>query len=76
VRLLEHEKDQRGAELPEALQEVLDESLAEFELQAAEAEETLDYEVIPIRKLASIQLATALWAMDYVQTSPELRAKE
>lgn len=55
---------------------MLDESRAEFEQQAAEAEKNLDYQVIPIRKLASIQLATALWAMDYVQTSPELQAPQ
>ena len=54
---------------------MLDESLAEFARQAAEAETNLDYHVVPIRKLASIQLATALWAMDYVQTSPEFQAQ-
>ena len=73
VRLLEDEKRHCGTACPEALQSVLDESLAEFERQAAEAEKNLDYQVVPIRKLASIQLATALWAMDYVQTSPEFQ---
>ena len=76
VRLLEHESRYCGSACPEALQSVLDESLAEFERQAAEAEKNLNYQVIPIRKLASIQLATALWAMDYVQTSPEFQAQQ
>jgi len=76
VRLLEHEKRHCGAACPETLQSVLDESLKEFKRQAAEAEKNLDYQVVPIRKLASIQLATALWAMDYVQTSPEFQARQ
>jgi hypothetical protein len=73
VRLLEHELSHRGGEAPEPLLAVLEEGLAEFETRAAEAEASLDYQVIPIRKLASIQLATALWAMDYVQASPEFQ---
>ncbi len=74
VRLLEHEKGHRGTDPPALLLTVLEEALAEFQARAAEAEASLDYRVIPIRKLASVQLATALWAMDYVQDSPELRA--
>jgi hypothetical protein len=73
VRLLEHEERHCETACPQVLESVLDESRAEFEQRAAEAEMELDYEVVPIRKLASIQLATALLAMDHVQTSPDFR---
>jgi hypothetical protein len=52
------------------LQKILDESIAEFNEKAAEAEKELDYTVVPIKKLAAIQLLTALYAMDYVRGSP------
>jgi hypothetical protein len=67
IRLLEYEKQQVGDEFPEILQEILNESLEAFNKQAAEAEEALDYTVVPIKKLASVQLMTALYAMDHVQ---------
>ena len=75
VRLFEHEKAERGEAFPEPLQDVLDESLEFFETKAAEVEEELDYTVVPIKKLASIQLVTALHTMDYVQKHPELGAQ-
>jgi hypothetical protein len=74
VRLLEHEKSE-VEDFPGRLQEILDESLAMFEEKAAEVESDLDYTVVPIKKLASIQLVTALHTMDYVQRTPELAAK-
>jgi hypothetical protein len=75
VRLLEHEKAAVGEEFPQRLQEILDESLAVFEAKAAEVEADLDYTVVPIKKLASVQLVTALHAMDHVQHSPEYSAR-
>ena len=71
VRLLEHEKAERGEAFPEPLQNVLDESLDFFETKAAEVEAELDYTVVPIKKLASVQLVTALHTMDYVQSRSE-----
>ena len=71
VRLLEHEKAAVGKEFPQRLQEILNESLATFEEKAAEVETDLDYTVVPIKKLAAVQLVTALHAMDHVQHSPE-----
>ena len=67
VRMLEEERRHRGTPLPAVLQQALDESLAEFTADAAAAERDLRYTVIPIRKLATVQLLTALYAMDYVQ---------
>jgi hypothetical protein len=67
IRLLEHEKARVGAKFPAALQKILDENIAEFDQRAAEAESALSYKVTPIKKLASVQLLTALYAMDYVQ---------
>ncbi len=75
VRLLEHEKAERGEAFPEPLQNVLDESLDFFETKAAEVEAELDYTVVPIKKLASVQLVTALHTMDYVQSHPEWGVK-
>jgi hypothetical protein len=75
VRLLEHEKAEVGVEFPEQLQKILDESLAMFEKTASEVEADLEYTVVPIKKLASVQLVTALHAMDYVQYHPELSAR-
>jgi hypothetical protein len=75
VRMLEYEKAAVGDEFPQRLQEILDESLAKFEEKAAEVEADLDYTVIPIKKLAAVQLFTALRAMDYVQRSPEFAAR-
>jgi hypothetical protein len=75
VRLLEHEKAGRGEDFPESLQDVLDEGLEFFETKAAEVEKELDYTVVPIKNLASVQLVTALHAMDYVQNHPELAAQ-
>jgi hypothetical protein len=74
VRLLEHEKAEAGETFPHRLQEILDDSLAIFEKRAAEVEAELDYTVVPIKKLASVQLLTALCAMDHVQQSPEFSA--
>jgi hypothetical protein len=76
VRLLEHEKAAVGGEFPQRLQEILDDSLAAFEKIAAEVETDLDYTVVPIKKLASVQLVTALHAMDHVQNSPDFAARE
>jgi len=75
VRLLEHEKAAMGEEFPQRLQEILDESLAVFEARAAEVEADLDYTVVPIKKLASVQLVTALYTMDHVQYTTEIPAK-
>jgi hypothetical protein len=75
IRLLEHEKANVGGRFPQRLQEILDESLATFEAMAAEVEADLDYTVVPIKKLASVQLVTALHAMDYVQHSPTYTAR-
>jgi hypothetical protein len=75
VRLLEHEKTATGEEFPQRLQEILDESLAAFEAKAAEVEADLDYTVVPIKKLASVQLITALHAMDHVQHRTRFAAR-
>ena len=64
-----------GEEFPDRLQEIWDEGLAMFEKKAAEVEADLDYTVVPIKKLASVQLVTALHAMDYVQHNPEWAAR-
>jgi hypothetical protein len=76
VRLLEHEKAAAGEEFPMRLQRILDESLAVFSEKAAEVEAELDYTVVPIKKLASVQLVTALYAMDHVQRSPEFASRQ
>jgi hypothetical protein len=75
VRMLEHEKAEVGVAFPQRLQEILDKSLVMFDATAAEVEADLDYTVVPIEKLASVQLVTALHAMDHVQHSPEFAAK-
>jgi hypothetical protein len=75
VRLLEHEKAEVGEGFPRRLQEILDTSLAIFEEKAVEVEAELDSTVIPIKKLASVQLVTALHAMDQVQNSPQFAAR-
>jgi hypothetical protein len=75
VRMLEHEKAEAGEGFPERLQQILDESLAVLEEKAAEVEADLDYTVVPIKKLASVQLVTALHAMDHVQHSPRYAAR-
>jgi hypothetical protein len=67
VRMLEYEKSQAGDRMTAALQKALDESLAEFDRQAADAEAELRYSIVPIKSSASVQLLTALYAMDYVQ---------
>jgi hypothetical protein len=53
----------------------LDESLAHFKKNAAVVEADLDYSVVPIKTLASVQLVTALHAMDHVQNSPDFAAR-
>jgi hypothetical protein len=75
VRLLEHEKAEVSGDFPEQLQKILDESLAMFEKTALGVEADLDYTVVPIKKLASVQLVTSLHAMYYVQHQPELSAR-
>ena len=75
VRMLEHEKSEVGENFPHRLQEILDTSLAMFDATAANVEADLDYTVVPIKKLASVQLITALYAMDHVQHSPEFAAR-
>jgi hypothetical protein len=76
VRLLENEKSEVGEAFPQSLQELLDESLALFEEKAAVVEADLDYSVVPIKTLASVQLITALRAMDHVQNSPDFAARK
>ncbi len=49
--------------------------MIDIEVLSAEVEAELDYTVVPIKKLASVQLVTALYAMDHVQHSPEFAAK-
>jgi hypothetical protein len=71
IRIIEYEKEQVGQKFPSELQEILERSLAEFNKRAQEVEGELDYTVIPIKKLASIQLMTAFYAMDYVQRNPD-----
>jgi hypothetical protein len=75
VRMLEHEKAEVGVAFPQRLQDILDKSLEMFDATAAEVEAELDYTVVPIKKLASVQLVTALYAMDHVQKSPEFAAE-
>jgi hypothetical protein len=67
VRMLEFEKAEVGDRFPAALQKELDESLADFDRRAAAMEGELHYSIVPIKKLATVQLLTALYAMDYVQ---------
>ena len=76
AELLEHEKSAVGDEFPQRLQEILDESLAIFDEKAAEVEADLDSTVVPIKKLGSVQLVTALHAMDHVQRSPEFANRQ
>ena len=76
AELLEHEKFAVGDEFPQRLQEILDESLAIFDEKAAEVEADLDSTVVPIKKLASVQLSTSLHAMDHVQRSSDFAAKK
>lgn len=68
VRLLETERARTGPRFPRELQQELDASLSGFEGRAAALEAELHYSVVPIRKLAEVQLLTALHAMDHVQT--------
>jgi hypothetical protein len=75
LRLLEHERAEVGDAFPQRMRRMLDASLAMFEKSAAEVEGDLDYSVVPIKKLASVQLLTALHAMDYVQHHPEFGAR-
>jgi hypothetical protein len=67
VRLLETERDRTGARFPAVLQRELDASLADFDRRAAALERELHYSIVPIRKLATVQLLTALYALDDVQ---------
>ena len=75
ARLLESERAETGDAFPQRLERLLSASLERFEKSAAEVEADLDYTVVPIKKLASVQLVTALRAMDYVQAHPELGAR-
>jgi len=71
VRLLETEQARRGATpLPFVLRDELASSLADFDRRAAALESELDYSVVPIKKLATVQLLTALYAMNYLQRGP------
>lgn len=67
VRLLETEKAKTGAGFPADLQRELDDALSDFDRRAAELEGELHYSVVPIKNLATIQLLTALYTMDYIQ---------
>lgn len=75
IRLLEYEKAEVGDKFPLQLQKILDKSLEEFNKKAIEVEKELNYTVVPIKKLASVQLLTALYAMDYVQRNPDFAGK-
>jgi hypothetical protein len=70
VRLLETERARRGASLPPVLRDELAASLADFDQRAAALESELHYSVVPIRRLATVQLLTALYAMDHLQRAP------
>ncbi len=67
VRLLEAERSKVGAHLPAVLQRELDDSLHVFATRAAQMERELHYSVVPIKKLATVQLLTAFYTMDYIQ---------
>jgi hypothetical protein len=67
VRLLETERSRTGDRFPGALQKELAASLADFERRAGELESELHYTIVPIKTLATVQLLTALYAMDHVQ---------
>jgi len=75
VRLLEYEKAQVGESFPAKAQEILDGKLQEFSEKAQQVETNLTYSVVPIKKLATIQLVTALYSMDYVQSHPEFSGR-
>lgn len=68
VRLLETEKARAGAAFPARLQGQLDAALADFNRRAARLEGELHYTVVPIKKLATVQLLTALDTLDYLQS--------
>lgn len=68
VRLLEAERTRRGPRFPQALQRELDRSRSAFERRAAALEAELHYSVVPIKTLATVQLLTALYALDHVQS--------
>jgi len=71
VRLLEAEQARRGrTSLPAVLRDELAASTADFDRRAAALESELDYSVVPIKKLATVQLLTALYAMDHLQRAP------
>jgi hypothetical protein len=67
LRLLEAEQAQRPGPLPAALRTELASALTNFERRAADAEAALTYSVVPIKKLATVQLLTALYTLDHVQ---------
>jgi hypothetical protein len=67
VRALEYQQARSGERFPAVLARALDESRAEFDRRAAAVEADLHYSVVPIKKLATVQLLTALHGMDYVQ---------
>ena len=67
VRLLEWEQARTGDRFPAALRTELDHARQEFDRRAAAVERDLTYTVVPIKKLATVQLLTALYAMDHVQ---------
>jgi hypothetical protein len=68
VRLLETERARTGSGFPAALATELSAALTDFEDRARALEAELNYSIVPIRKLATVQLLTALYAMDHVQT--------
>jgi hypothetical protein len=67
VRMLEYEQTHVGTRFPSALRAELEAARADFNRQAGEVEAELRYTAVPIKTLASVQLLTAFYAMDYVQ---------
>lgn len=73
VRLHEYELEkmdaggEQNAEKRAALQAGFKKSLQEFEELAQYLEKAIDYQVVPIRKLVSIQLESGLLAMQYLR---------
>ncbi|MFQ6015479.1 MAG: M14 family zinc carboxypeptidase [Anaerolineae bacterium] len=65
-RLIDQALEQGDGRRETALRGVQEEVLAEFEKRSDALERELDYQVIPIKKLVSVQSGSALYAAEYV----------
>lgn len=68
VRMVDRQIEQDPDEGKKRLKEIRDETEKELERQNELLLDELDYQVIPIRKLVSVQLKAGLTSMDYLTT--------